>query len=176
MTNGWGPVEKDKSNGESGTGDGTTITLNGTTYAKGLGAHAASDVRYASRRTARASRRRWASTTRSGRNGSVVFQVYADATKVYDSGVMTRCDGDEQRRRRRRRRGASFASSSPTAATTSATTTPTGRTPGSSAAAAAATPLRRSVDGDGARQRRDRRVSRRTAERDVLRADERLRR
>src|SRR5207247_1662349 len=37
MTNGWGPVERDQSNGESGTGDGSTLTLNGTTYAKGLG-------------------------------------------------------------------------------------------------------------------------------------------
>ena len=47
MTNGWGPVEKDRSNGEAGASDGEPITLNGVTYAKGLGAHAASDVRYA---------------------------------------------------------------------------------------------------------------------------------
>ena len=47
MTNGWGPVEKDRSNGEAGASDGGTITLNGVTYAKGLGAHAASDIRYA---------------------------------------------------------------------------------------------------------------------------------
>ena len=47
MTNGWGPVEKDQSNGEAGATDGATITLNGVTYAKGLGAHAGSDVRYA---------------------------------------------------------------------------------------------------------------------------------
>ena len=46
-TNGWGPVEKDMSNGESGAGDGRTITLNGVTYSKGLGVHAISDVRYA---------------------------------------------------------------------------------------------------------------------------------
>ena len=38
MTNGFGPVEKDQSNGWNGTGDGRTLTLNGTTYAKGLGA------------------------------------------------------------------------------------------------------------------------------------------
>ena len=47
MTNGWGPIEKDKSNGENGAADGHTLTLNGTTYAKGLGTHAISDVRYA---------------------------------------------------------------------------------------------------------------------------------
>ena len=39
-TNGWGPVEKDKSNGEQAAGDGRTITLNTVTFAKGLGAHA----------------------------------------------------------------------------------------------------------------------------------------
>ena len=37
MANGWGPVEKDQSNGEQATGDGRVITLNGVTYAKGLG-------------------------------------------------------------------------------------------------------------------------------------------
>ena len=35
------------------------------------------------------SRPRSASTTRSARNGSVVFQVFAGATKVYDSALMT---------------------------------------------------------------------------------------
>jgi beta-galactosidase GanA len=43
-TNGWGPVERDTSNGENAAGDGRTITLNGTTYAKGLGVHAVGDV------------------------------------------------------------------------------------------------------------------------------------
>src|SRR4030095_6410355 len=37
--NGWGPIERDKSNGEQAAGDGRTITLNGSTYAKGLGVH-----------------------------------------------------------------------------------------------------------------------------------------
>lgn len=37
--NGWGPVEKDRSNGERGATDGNVITIEGQTYAKGLGAH-----------------------------------------------------------------------------------------------------------------------------------------
>ncbi|UVJ40819.1 endo-alpha-N-acetylgalactosaminidase family protein [Arthrobacter sp. CJ23] len=45
-TNGWGPVEKDMSNGEQGSGDGRPLKLNGTAFAKGLGAHANSTVRY----------------------------------------------------------------------------------------------------------------------------------
>ena len=90
MTNGYGPVEKDKSNGESGTGDGNTITLNGSTYSKGLGAHAASDVRYAlSSGCTRFKSDVGVDDEVPTTGGSVVFQVYADATKVYDSGTMT---------------------------------------------------------------------------------------
>jgi hypothetical protein len=43
-TNGWGPVERDMSVGEQAAGDGHPITINGTVYAKGLGANAVSDV------------------------------------------------------------------------------------------------------------------------------------
>ena len=43
-TNGWGPVERDTSNGEQAAGDGHPITINGVTYAKGLGTNAISDV------------------------------------------------------------------------------------------------------------------------------------
>lgn len=45
-TNGWGPVERDQANGETGQGDGPPITLNGKVYAKGLGTHADARVRY----------------------------------------------------------------------------------------------------------------------------------
>ncbi|MGF2949656.1 endo-alpha-N-acetylgalactosaminidase family protein [Microbacterium alcoholitolerans] len=45
-SNGWGPVERDLSNGEQGTGDGTPLTLNGKVYEKGLGAHAPSTIKY----------------------------------------------------------------------------------------------------------------------------------
>jgi autotransporter family porin len=45
IANGWGPVEKDKSNGENGAGDGTTLTVGGVAYSKGFGVHAVSNVR-----------------------------------------------------------------------------------------------------------------------------------
>ncbi|WP_137993162.1 endo-alpha-N-acetylgalactosaminidase family protein [Streptomyces vilmorinianum] len=45
-TNGWGPVERDVSNGETGTGDGGPLRIGGVTYAKGLGTHAPAKVRY----------------------------------------------------------------------------------------------------------------------------------
>jgi alpha-glucosidase len=43
-TNGWGPAERDQSNGEDGAGDGAPLTLAGTQYAKGIGTHAAASV------------------------------------------------------------------------------------------------------------------------------------
>ncbi|MEU2115990.1 endo-alpha-N-acetylgalactosaminidase family protein [Streptomyces sp. NPDC016459] len=44
--NGWGPVERDRSNGETGTDDGSPLRIGGVTYAKGLGSHAPATVRY----------------------------------------------------------------------------------------------------------------------------------
>jgi len=88
MTNAWGPVERDLSNGEASAGDGVTITLNGTTYAKGLGTHAASDVRYAISNCSRF-KAQVGVDDEVASNGSVVFEVYAGATKMYDSGTMS---------------------------------------------------------------------------------------
>ncbi|MGW0119827.1 endo-alpha-N-acetylgalactosaminidase family protein [Streptomyces sp. NPDC003327] len=45
-TNGWGPVERDLSNGETGAGDGAPLRIGGVAYAKGLGTHAPATVRY----------------------------------------------------------------------------------------------------------------------------------
>ncbi|MEU3909719.1 sulfatase-like hydrolase/transferase [Streptomyces sp. NPDC029721] len=44
--NGWGPVERDASNGKSAAGDGPPISFGGTSYLKGLGVHAPSDIAY----------------------------------------------------------------------------------------------------------------------------------
>ncbi|MFJ4970377.1 NPCBM/NEW2 domain-containing protein [Streptomyces sp. NPDC088755] len=43
-SNGYGPAERDRSNGESGAGDGRTLTLAGTPYEKGIGTHAESGI------------------------------------------------------------------------------------------------------------------------------------
>ncbi|HEY2298438.1 MAG TPA: beta-galactosidase [Jatrophihabitans sp.] len=43
-SNGWGPVERDTSNGEQAAGDGHPITIDGVHYAKGLGTNSVSDV------------------------------------------------------------------------------------------------------------------------------------
>lgn len=87
-TNGWGPIERDMSNGEQGARDGRPITLNGTVYAKGLGVHARSEVTYAL-----GGNYSWflsdvGMDDEVGANGTVVFEVWADGQKLYDSGVM----------------------------------------------------------------------------------------
>ncbi len=43
-TNGWGPPERDRSNGEQGASDGNPLTINETAYQKGVGAHANSEI------------------------------------------------------------------------------------------------------------------------------------
>jgi len=45
IANGWGPVERDRSNGGQAAGDGNPIRIAGVQYAKGLGVHANSTVR-----------------------------------------------------------------------------------------------------------------------------------
>ena len=87
-TNGWGPVEKDRSNGEQGATDGQTITLNGVTYTKGLGVHATSDVRFSLNGAYQTFAADMGVDDEVGSNGSVVFQVYADGTLLYDSGLL----------------------------------------------------------------------------------------
>ncbi|TDD47080.1 hypothetical protein E1286_18640, partial [Nonomuraea terrae] len=44
--NGWGPVERDRSNGDTGPADGGPIVIGGRTFAKGLGTHAPANVRF----------------------------------------------------------------------------------------------------------------------------------
>ncbi|MER6105493.1 NPCBM/NEW2 domain-containing protein [Streptomyces sp. NPDC001832] len=44
--NGYGPAERDRSNGESGEADGHRLTLAGKAYEKGIGTHADSDIEF----------------------------------------------------------------------------------------------------------------------------------
>ena len=83
---GWGPVEKDKTNGDQGSGDGGPLILNGVTFAKGLGAHANSDIRYNLAGSCSTFSAQVGVDDDAGNNGSIVFQVLADGVKIYDSG------------------------------------------------------------------------------------------
>ena len=88
-TNGWGPVERDTSNGEAAAGDGRALTLAGTTYAAGMGAHADSDVAlyldgHCGRLTATVG-----VDDETGTAGSVTFSVLADGRTVLTTPVLT---------------------------------------------------------------------------------------
>jgi len=87
--NGWGPIERDTSNGEQAAGDGHTITIDGVGFAKGLGVHAASDVRYALSGNYSTFNADVGVDDEVNGNGSVTFEVWADGVKLYDSGLVT---------------------------------------------------------------------------------------
>jgi hypothetical protein len=88
--NGWGPVERDRSNGETGPTDGKTITLQGKTYAKGLGVHSTSRVQFD------LSGKNYSHFISDvgvddevGANGTVDFEVWLDGVRIYSSLRMT---------------------------------------------------------------------------------------
>src|SRR6185437_3358392 len=87
-TNGYGPVEKDMSVGQNGAGDGMAITLNGATYARGLGVNSVSDITYKLDGKYNWFQADIGVDDYQTINGSAQFQVFADGVKVYDSGVM----------------------------------------------------------------------------------------
>jgi hypothetical protein len=68
--------------------DGGPLTLNGVIYAKGLGAHAASDVRYALNGTCHVFTAVIGIDDEVGGWGKAVFQVWLDGIMQYDSGVI----------------------------------------------------------------------------------------
>jgi chitodextrinase len=88
-TNGWGPVERDRSNGEQAGGDGRPLTLNGTTYAKGLGVHSPSEITYNLGGTYSRFRADIGIDDEVTSGGTVVFEVWADGQRLYQSGVLT---------------------------------------------------------------------------------------
>jgi alpha-galactosidase len=84
----WGPAERDMSNGEQAAGDGRAITIDGTTFAKGIGCHAGSLVRV------RLGGRCTSFSASVGVDdevtgvGTVDFQVWADGDLLVDTGVV----------------------------------------------------------------------------------------
>jgi alpha-galactosidase len=88
-TNGYGPVERNTSNGESAAGDGHPITIGGVVYAKGLGVHAESSVEYYTGAACETVTAQVGVDDEKGANGTVAFEVWADGTKVASTGVLT---------------------------------------------------------------------------------------
>ncbi|WP_192918259.1 NPCBM/NEW2 domain-containing protein [Streptomyces spectabilis] len=88
-TNGWGPVEKDTSNGENRAGDGNPITIGGQVFAKGLGVHAESEVAYYAGGACERLTAQVGVDDEKLLKGTVAFEVWADGKKVASTGVLT---------------------------------------------------------------------------------------
>lgn len=92
-TNGWGPIEKDSSVGENSAGDGQTISIGGSTFNKGLGVHAYSEVTYS---LTNANYDQFSAfigvDDETGNAGSVVFEVWLDGVMAYQSSILRGSD------------------------------------------------------------------------------------
>ncbi|GAB3978896.1 hypothetical protein GCM10029978_072830 [Actinoallomurus acanthiterrae] len=93
-SNGWGPVERDQSNGEDAAGDGKPLTLHDTVYRKGLGVHAPSSVQVwlGGRCTTFHAALGLDQETYGRGDGpaTVTYTVLADGVPVYQSGRIDR--------------------------------------------------------------------------------------
>jgi beta-glucanase (GH16 family) len=91
--NGWGPIERDLSNGEQDAADGGPISIGDVVHTKGLGVHAPSDVAFAlGGRCTRFTAQVGLDDEMKGA-GSVDFQVYGDGVLLMQSGTLTGADG-----------------------------------------------------------------------------------
>lgn len=86
--NGVGPVERDREVGDAAAGDGAPLSLDGRSYQKGLGTHAPALLRYRLGKRCQELSATVGLDDSTGDSGSVVFQVWADGEKLFDSGIV----------------------------------------------------------------------------------------
>jgi beta-galactosidase len=94
-SNGWGPVERDRSNAEQAPDDGRPLSIGGTGYEKGLGVHALSDVQVALDGRCTLFTADTGVDDETGNAGSVAFEVWVDGTRRYAGGVLRGSGGAE---------------------------------------------------------------------------------
>ncbi|MFJ5263466.1 NPCBM/NEW2 domain-containing protein [Streptomyces sp. NPDC088387] len=87
--NGWGPAERDMSNGEQAAGDGAPLTIEGTVYRKGLGVHAESVIEYYTGGQCETVTAHVGVDDEAHDTGSVAFEVWADDERTAASSVLT---------------------------------------------------------------------------------------
>ncbi len=92
MENGWGPAERDMSNGETGAGDGKPLTVDGTVFAKGLGTASPGRIRYYLGGKCTSFTAQVGQDDSQGTRGSVQFSVAADGTERVKSPVLRAAD------------------------------------------------------------------------------------
>ncbi|WP_327321263.1 NPCBM/NEW2 domain-containing protein [Streptomyces sp. NBC_01210] len=86
--NGWGPLEKNTSNGEFVKGDGKPMTIDGEVFRSGLGVHAPSTVEYyLGGRCSRVTARVGLDDEAEGQ-GSVAFEIWVDGKKGAATGIL----------------------------------------------------------------------------------------
>ncbi|MFI0215830.1 NPCBM/NEW2 domain-containing protein [Streptomyces lydicus] len=90
--NGWGPVERNSSVGESDAGDGRPMSIGGTGFTKGLGVHAPSEVSFYTGGRCSAFSARVGIDDEAGDRGSVRFEVWVDGRLVTSTGTLTGTD------------------------------------------------------------------------------------
>jgi alpha-galactosidase len=88
-SNGWGPVERDRANGEQAAGDGAGLSIGGTAFAKGIGGHADTAVHVHLGRACRTFTAQVGVDGEVGTNGSVRFAVYGDGRLLGYTAVKT---------------------------------------------------------------------------------------
>ncbi|WP_198652314.1 NPCBM/NEW2 domain-containing protein [Nocardioides allogilvus] len=88
-TNGWGPAERDRSNGEQGATDGRTIWVDGKSHTKGIGVHADSAIRIDVGGDCEFFQSEVGIDDEVGTKGSVVFAVVADGVQVAQTATLT---------------------------------------------------------------------------------------
>ncbi|MEV3988845.1 endo-alpha-N-acetylgalactosaminidase family protein [Streptomyces sp. NPDC049837] len=89
---GWGPVERDMSNGGTAAGDGTPLRVGGVAYAKGLGTHAPATVRYYLGGKCTSFTAEVGVDDAQATRGTVQFTVTADGTEKVKSPVLKASD------------------------------------------------------------------------------------
>jgi alpha-galactosidase len=85
---GWGPIERDRSNGERLPNDGRPLSVKGIKYAKGLGVHAPSRIQYYLGGKCSIFSTQFGIDDEVGTKGIVRFEVWADGKKLFDSGLV----------------------------------------------------------------------------------------
>jgi NPCBM/NEW2 domain/Cellulase (glycosyl hydrolase family 5) len=93
VSNGWGPVERDASNGEAVAGDGRPLSMGGILFRKGLGVHAPSTVVFSLDPTNGCTRFSAVvglddEIRRQSQYGSARFQIWMDGAQVWESGLL----------------------------------------------------------------------------------------
>jgi alpha-galactosidase len=88
-SNGWGPFETDRSNGDQALGDGQPMTLRGVRSTKGLGTNSPSEIEYYLGGTCSTLTTSVGVDDDAEGHGSVEFKIFADDALVAESGLMT---------------------------------------------------------------------------------------